>query len=389
MHLHFIIKICNIEIKEGVLILTAKREDGTMVILSSKMRKDELRGWRKTAQFYCPQCDGSVQLRVGEIVIPHFAHKKDATCTSSFSEGESKEHLEGKQHLYEFFQKRLTDVKLEPYLQTLAQRPDLLVNNVPIEFQCSTIPIHQVHSRTAGYIGVGMNPIWILHTPNKFKTIPQGVGIYQLSKFESFFISPQDSVFLTYYPQTKQFHYFSHLLHIVGRQYIGIHRKLSITSQIFPFARPKMPTEKEVAHYAALYLSMRKKFLNTRVLLNRKGINDSFLRQCYELKVIPLHLPLWIGIPVAMINPFPVHVVEWQLALLHLMKKRHFDLDDLTEPVLYHFVQKYAGSSAAQVESCLKFKDILFTLSVESVQDSVKFDEQELIQSLALLLLAK
>lgn len=381
--------ICNIESMEVVFILTAKREDGTIVILSSEMRKDELRRWRKTDTFFCPQCDEAVQLKVGEIVIPHFAHKKDATCKHLFSEGESKEHLEGKQHLYDFFKKNMVGVKLEPYIQTLSQRPDLLVNNIPIEFQCSTIPVHQVHSRTTGYISLGMNPIWIVHTPTKLKALPQGVSVYQLSKFESCFISPEDFVFLTYYPQDKQFHYFAHLLHIVGRQYIGIHRKLSITSQIFPFARPKSPTLIEVKRYALLYLSMRKKFLNTQILLNRKGINDSFLRQCYELRVLPLHLPLWIGIPVTMMNPFPVHVVEWQLALLYLMKKRHFKLENLTEPVLYNFVQKYAGSSAEQVESCLTYIDVLFSLQVESLSSSVKFDEEHLIKTLALLLLAK
>lgn len=371
------------------MILTAKREDGTLVILSSEMRKEKLRTWQKSIVFYCPQCDGSVHLKVGEIVIPHFAHKKEETCALLFSEGETKEHLDGKLQLYELLQRRQTDVKLEPYLQTLAQRPDLLVHNVPIEFQCSTIPVHQVHARTTGYRSEGMEPIWILHTPKKLKILPQGVGIYQLSKFEACFITPTDFVFLTYYPQRKQFHYFSHLLHIVGRQYIGIHRKLSITSQTFPFARPKSPTLGEVERYALLYLSMRKKFLNTRILLNRKGINDSLLRQCYELRVLPLHLPLWIGIPVGMRNPFRVHVIEWQLSLLHLMKKRHFELEDLTESVLYNFVQRYEGASAAQVESCLAYKDILSSLGVASIRSSVKFDEQELIQLLTLRLLAK
>ena len=56
---------------------------------------------------------------------------------------------------------------------------------------------------------------------------------------------------------------------------------------------------------------------------------------------------------------------------------------------MYHFVQKYAGSSAAQVESCLKYKDILCSLGVASMNSSVEFGEEELIQSLALLLLAK
>ena len=44
-----------------------------------------------------------------------------------FSEGESQEHLLGKQQLYIFLQKHIEDVELEPYFKMLSQRPDLLV----------------------------------------------------------------------------------------------------------------------------------------------------------------------------------------------------------------------------------------------------------------------
>ena len=92
-----------------------------------------------------------------------------------------------------------------------------------------------------------MKPIWILHTPAKLKTLPQGVSTIHLSRFEAHFITHRisaESTFLTYNPQSEQFHYFSNLLHIAGNQYIGIHRTLSISKQVFPFARPKMPPMK-------------------------------------------------------------------------------------------------------------------------------------------------
>ena len=275
------------------------------------MEKEQLREWRQSTKFFCPQCDNPVQLKVGDIVIPHFAHEKEESCSALFSEGESQEHLEGKRQLYEFFREKVDDVALEPYFKLLSQRPDLLVttrsNHVPIEFQCSTIPVHKIESRTRGYLSAGMKPIWIMHTPAQFSTLPQGVGVFDFSKFhESFFTyeSPEGTVFLTYNPQSEQFHYFSSLIHIVGKRYVGIHRTLPISMQVFPFARPKTPSDEELRQYVTIYLSGRTNFLKSRVLLNRKGINDPFLRSCYDLRMLPMDLPLWIGLPVPFSNSF-------------------------------------------------------------------------------------
>ena len=64
-------------------------------------------------------------------------------CSQLFAEGESTLHLQGKIQLYEWFKKHGHQVKLEPYLKELSQRPDLLVTidkeQFAVEFQCSTI----------------------------------------------------------------------------------------------------------------------------------------------------------------------------------------------------------------------------------------------------------
>ena len=360
------------------------------------MKKDELREWRKVTTFFCPQCEVSVNLKVGDIVVPHFAHNKDASCSASFSEGESREHLLGKKQLYEFFHRNVEDVKLEPYFKSLAQRPDLLVTSnselIPIEFQCSMIPLSQIESRTKGYISAGMKPIWILHTPAKLKTLPQGVGVINLSRFEKRFITQitsGSSFILTYNPQSEKFHYFSSLLHVTGNQYIAIHRTLTISKQIFPFAIPKTPSDNELRRYALIYSSMRKKFLNSRVLLNRRGINDPFLRGCYELRILPLELPLWLGIPVTISNPFRVHPVEWQLALVYFMKKRGIQFDALSEELIVNFIQRFGDLSEEQVEAVMKFKDILLPFGINLRGKELQFDETELVKAIALTFLAK
>ena len=193
-----------------------------------------------------------------------------------------------------FFQKHAELVELEPFLKMVSQRPDILVTtqseSIPIEFQCSTIPVADIESRSAGYRSTGMKPIWILHTPAKFSTLPVGVGIFHFSRFHESFLthtSPEGYLLLTYNPQTERFHYFTSLIHVAGKRYIGIHRTLPLSMQVFPFARPKTPSEIEIHRYAALYLSMRNQFLQSRVLLNRRGVNNPFLRMCYELRVIP------------------------------------------------------------------------------------------------------
>ena len=369
--MHLNVNICKIEKRGEFTILTAKTEDGKIVILSKKMQREQLKEWRKTTKFYCTQCDVPVSLKVGDIVIPHFAHKKDASCSASFSEGESREHLEGKRQLYEFFLRISKEVKLEPYFKSLAQRPDLLITTnskyVPIEFQCSTIPVSQIESRTKGYISAKMKPVWILHTPAKLKTLPQGVGVIHLSRFQTHFISQMISsgnILLTYNPQSEQFHYFSNMLHVYGKQYIGIHRTLSISKQVFPFARPKFPSIKELRRYAWLYMSIRKQFLNAVILLNRKGINDPFLRGCYELRMLPLELPLWIGVPVTTSNPFRVHATEWQLGLIYFMKKQGGRFDKLSEATIRSFVRGFGDSSEKQVEACLKYRDYLLSIGI-------------------------
>jgi competence protein CoiA len=386
----------NIVKRSVIFILTAKQEDGTIIILSSQMRREQLREWRKSKLFFCPGCNETVHLKVGDIVIPHFAHKKDKSCSASFSEGESKEHLQGKHDLFNFFQTIGVEVKLEPYFNALAQRPDLLVTNeteqIPIEFQCSTIPIKQIKSRSAGYKKAGMTPIWILHTPRKIMALPQGVGIFQLSEFEKSFLTetfPKGIIFLTYNPQFERFHYFSSLLHVAGRQYIGLHRTLPISKQIFPFAKPKIPSDDELERYAMLFLTMRKNFLQNRILHNRRGVNDPFLRDCYELRILPSELPSWIGIPVSYINPFREHPCEWQLAFVHFLHRWKLDVHTISDDHLYNFVEKFEGPTDSQLKACINYRDFLLSLKMKSIDNIGNFEEKQFIEILSHKFLAK
>lgn len=368
-------------------ILTACSEEGRLIILSPELERHELRKWRQTRKFYCPQCKGPVQLKVGDIVIPHFAHRKDAACSASFSEGESQRHLSGKRLLYQLLINNKQEVELEPMLNRISQRPDLLVKTqqmeFPIEFQCSTIPIDLLEQRTEGYRRVGMNPIWILHTPAKFTSIPEGVGIFQFSKFQEWFIvntPPEGNVLLTFNPHNKTFHYFSSLLHVAGQRYIGMHRILPLRFQQFPFARPKAPTNNELKKYDNLYKSQRQKELQTRILLNRKGIKDPFLRSCYEMKMLPTQLPSWLGVPVPGNEAFREADVEWQFRFVHFLKQNEIPFTNITPYTIERFVRKFGGNANEKALACEHFINFLRQYGIDAPTQKTDFSENVLLQ---------
>ncbi|WP_431800149.1 competence protein CoiA [Halobacillus andaensis] len=115
--------------------------------------------------FYCPACKEVLLIRYGQKVTPHFAHFPTSTCEIK-QRGESNYHATGKWLLYRWLQGQGYDVAVEPYLQEIKQRPDLLLNHnnkrAAIEFQCASIPMKEVLKRTQGYHQEGVFPLWIL-----------------------------------------------------------------------------------------------------------------------------------------------------------------------------------------------------------------------------------
>lgn len=118
----------------------------------------------KTGSYTCPGCEGPVILKKGTRMIAHFAHANKSTC-SSFSEGETEEHLKGKTALYQAFKQEEVKVEIEAQLQDLNQRPDVLAiyqgEEFAIEFQCSPITVSEIVRRTQGYQKSGRKVIWL------------------------------------------------------------------------------------------------------------------------------------------------------------------------------------------------------------------------------------
>ncbi len=353
------------------------------------MKKEELRTWRKSTEFFCPQCQEEVLLKVGDIMIPHFSHKSNTSCSASFSEGESEQHLLGKAHLYHLLNQVTEKVELEPYFKEIAQRPDLLVEKAnrlyPIEFQCSVISIPQIQKRTMGFINANMKPIWILHTPEKLKKIPQGVQKIHFSKFEEQFftnISPEGLVLLTYDPQHQSFHYFSTLQHVLGRQYIGVHRTLPIAKQTFPFARPKFPTSSDTQVYFRIFKQMRQAFLHGVIFRNRRGINHPFLRKCYELRTNARDLPNWIGVPIPFQNPFVEHPCEWQLAFIYYIKREQKSVQFMCKKEIKNFLKTFDRPYERLIDACMSYRGFLLSIGINSWDKTINIKEEKIVASL-------
>lgn len=341
-----------------VQILSAVTATGE-IIIPARHPRTFLDTLKTSSTFSCIQCSEQVILKNGMIKIPHFAHTHNASCTKTFSEGESEDHLNGKLDLYEFFQKHNLPVQLEAYLPSLHQRPDLYVQSEPypiaIEFQCSQIPVNAIQQRTTGYIEREIIPIWILRTPTNSDFPPQEIGAMQLTAYRQqfFYKTPSGKLLLTYCPQTKYFHYISNPMHIKANNFIVKVKKLSIEKQSWPFAIIKRNSWNEFQKYLTIYEHYRFKHLDNLYFFNRKGIQSPFLQVCYRWRIHPKKVPLFIGIPTKQAPVFSVHAIEWQIQFIDYLFKQGLSIQQ---------------ADSQHCESFLFYRNLISDLSVEYIK---------------------
>lgn len=115
--------------------------------------------------YFCPACGEQVILRQGKSNISHFAHFSSNDCLDN-QEGETYEHLLGKQQIFEWALNNEWQPELEVYLPEIKQRADLLLTindqKVALEFQCSPLTLQRLSERNQGYASLNYKFWWIL-----------------------------------------------------------------------------------------------------------------------------------------------------------------------------------------------------------------------------------
>ena len=311
--------------------------------ITDNYSREQLIKLRKQQKFLCPQCKSNVQLKVGKVKTPHFAHLPEERCRNLFSEGESETHLLGKIALYNFFKKAGKNVVLEPYITFLSQRPDLLIHDqnetYAIEFQCSTIDSDLLMKRNSGYVQNGMRPFWVLNTPLKYVQETDRITIVSLTKFEQQFIVNDDyDYLLTFHPKTNTFYYFAHLLHLQNNQFITKIKRLPIHHQMFPFIKPKKVAFPQFLSMLKLYKKKTQTYVENKIYTSQKGVNDILLRSIYELKLNRFNMPLFLGIPTKHAMSMKMAAVEWQTALFYYCQLHSKDISQLSKYDIEQFI---------------------------------------------------
>ncbi|MFD1017868.1 competence protein CoiA [Thalassobacillus hwangdonensis] len=154
--------------------------------------KEEIRQLKQNENYYCPVCKEKVLVRAGKKVIPHFSHFAKTNCLANANGGEGAYHESGKLQLYHWLCRLGFHVKLEPYIEQISQRPDLLFEFhgkiMALEYQCATIPLEEMEKRTSAFKSIGIYPFWILggNHFNRMSTNTIRLNTFQQSFIHSF-----------------------------------------------------------------------------------------------------------------------------------------------------------------------------------------------------------
>ncbi|MFD1040710.1 competence protein CoiA [Virgibacillus byunsanensis] len=326
-------------------MLQAKTEYGNLVNLAT-LAKSEVIKLKAEEQFVCPTCNEPVIVKAGSKIIPHFAHRSTLNCPSSEG-GEGPYHEKGKLLLYQWLKNQHLEVGLEVYLPEIIQRPDLLMRigekTIAMEFQCARVPLEQINSRNAGYMKLGITPIWVIGA-KRFKRLSK--HSLKIDSFSLCFIhqfSPALPLTLYYFcPETAQFSSFQHIHHINTHQTVGKLRISPINKMsfkdIFQFHRFSSNE---------LYHLWKKEKRSFRLHRSNHGYGKELAwnQWVYAKGTHKEYLPSIIHLPVASQYVMNTPVWDWQsrlcLELLHpLSFESSFSIKRCIQIVSNHMMNK-------------------------------------------------
>lgn len=286
-------------------LLTALNANGHWV---STVNSD-MSALKNNQPHYCPDCGGPLILKAGTMRIPHFAHYRLSNCQSSFSEGESFQHLLGKIHLYSFFRKQGYTVSIEPFVKEIRQRPDLLLKtkhgDYAIEYQCSPISAKLLLERSSGYESAGLSPVWIaggLPFAKKSRS-----GTFMLSEFHWLLARTRlQSSLASYCSDSRSFHFLFPILPITSRKAAGFLRTVRLNDARMSSLLADYPQKRLMSRWR----DEQDKWLEQKLIYG--NMKDPFIQSVYESGQNGRLLPPEIGIPVSHMESVAEPPIVWQ-----------------------------------------------------------------------------
>lgn len=294
-------------------MFTAYDEKGAAVHLIHCRDKETLKRWKMEKSFYCPCCRSLLTLKVGSTKIPHFAHVSAKQCPAS-SERESERHLASKMLLYDWFRKQELKARLEVYLPSIQQRPDLLLEKPPlaVEVQCSAISLSLFKKRTVHYQKKGLRPLWIYGGRAIEK---DRFGLFTFSSYQQMFFqySPHWGYwFPAFQPERKMFLFYLFLFPFSPVKFSGLLMKIPIDQLTFPFLLHKPKSDRLFT--MTEWLDGKMRWISNKIRYS-KAFHDPFLKAVYFNHQNPQLLHPCIGLPVKHSIWIRSHPVEWQFYL--------------------------------------------------------------------------
>jgi len=311
-------------------MLQAMTKTGKYVTLAL-LSRDEAQWYQKRkTPFYCPVCKGRLIIKVGSEIIPHFAHKSLISCPNQ-ANGEGAYHERGKLSLFAWLKNQGYDVQMEYYLPSIKQRSDLFISlnskKIAIEYQCATISMKEILSRTKGYQSINIIPIWILGGNRMKRLGKQGLYLTQTEQqFLHQFRKDQQPKVIFYCPDTNQFARYDMMCLSGQSRTVGQLQFLHLKNATF--ARLIQP--RNINAFSTQWLLEKKRF---RLYLPKRvyGQERQFREWLYLNQLIPYLLSGWIGLPVPGQWTMNVPIWTWQTYLCYdfFNRQGHFTMKQL------------------------------------------------------------
>ncbi|CAJ1228623.1 competence protein CoiA [Lactiplantibacillus xiangfangensis] len=267
---------------------------------------------KRQTDYFCPGCMAPVTLKRGTVTIAHFAHCPGRACTT-FSEGETAEHLLGKRQLATWFENSGYQVQLEAPLAQLHQRPDILVQAphqapLAIEFQCSPLSNQRLWERTAGYRQHGYRVLWLLGRPyhKGVRTHGKALKFLQNSSNWGYFVLLWDVQTNT---GTLNYHLMSLDCEPLMHQVLRLDPTQVIVNQVLAM-QPPLRAVSTIAYHFQHY---QRNLLMGR--LRQQGYQRDLQNFCYQHGGTLQLLPDWV---VPMVAKPPLLSVPYLVWYLHL-----------------------------------------------------------------------